>query len=96
MQLCTVELPLFLTVLPAGKSTLGLAYGLSAAEAVIAPAMPSTTARAGGIFMPIIASLSQQADSKPSELQWGGPGRARDHECARAAALLLLGMCWAA
>ncbi|KAL6785363.1 LCI20 [Auxenochlorella protothecoides x Auxenochlorella symbiontica] len=49
-----------------GKSTLGLAYGLSAAEAVIAPAMPSTTARAGGIFMPIIASLSQQADSKPN------------------------------
>lgn len=30
-----------------GKSTLGLAYGLVAAEALIAPAMPSTTARAG-------------------------------------------------
>jgi len=48
-----------------GKSTLGLAYGLSVAEALLAPAMPSTTARAGGIFMPIINSLSLAADSKP-------------------------------
>lgn len=49
-----------------GKSTLGLAYGLSFAEALIAPAMPSTTARAGGIFMPIIKSLSTSANSMPS------------------------------
>jgi len=48
-----------------GKSTLGLAYGLSIAEVFIAPAMPSTTARAGGIFMPIINSLSLSAGSKP-------------------------------
>ncbi|KAL4428826.1 hypothetical protein ABPG77_005264 [Micractinium sp. CCAP 211/92] len=50
-----------------GKSTLGLAYGLSVAEACIAPAMPSTTARAGGIFMPIINSLSLNAGSKPND-----------------------------
>ena len=50
-----------------GKSTLGLAYGLSIAEVLIAPAMPSTTARAGGIFMPIINSLSLSAGSKPSK-----------------------------
>lgn len=49
-----------------GKSTLGLAYGLSFAEVLIAPAMPSTTARAGGIFMPIMNSLSLSAESKPS------------------------------
>ena len=48
-----------------GKSTLGLAYGLSFAEALIAPAMPSTTARAGGIFMPIMDSLSKNAGSEP-------------------------------
>ena len=48
-----------------GKSTLGLAYGLSVAEALVAPAMPSTTARAGGIFMPIINSLALANDSKP-------------------------------
>lgn len=52
--------------LSAGKSTLGLSYGLTAAETLIAPAMPSTTARAGGIFMPIISSLSQEAGSLPS------------------------------
>jgi DASS family divalent anion:Na+ symporter len=50
-----------------GKSTLGLAYGLSIAEALIAPAMPSTTARAGGIFMPIINSLSLNAGSRPND-----------------------------
>ena len=45
----------------------GLPPLCAVAEAVIAPAMPSTTARAGGIFMPIINSLSQSAGSKPSE-----------------------------
>ena len=48
-----------------GKSTLGLAYGLSIAEAFLAPAMPSTTARAGGIFMPIINSLALASGSEP-------------------------------
>ena len=48
-----------------GSSTLGLSYGLVAAEALIAPAMPSTTARAGGVFLPIISSLSKQAGSLP-------------------------------
>jgi divalent anion:Na+ symporter, DASS family len=48
-----------------GSSTLGLAYGLTVAEAVLAPAMPSTTARAGGIFMPIIDSLARDAGSEP-------------------------------
>lgn len=50
-----------------GKSTLGLSYGLTVSEALIAPAMPSTTARAGGVFLPIISSLSLAAGSKPNE-----------------------------
>ncbi|KAL9343222.1 hypothetical protein Peur_063653 [Populus x canadensis] len=50
-----------------GKSTLGLSYGLTLSEALIAPAMPSTTARAGGIFLPIIKSLSLSAGSKPGD-----------------------------
>ncbi|AED97866.1 2-oxoglutarate/malate translocator [Arabidopsis thaliana] len=50
-----------------GKSTLGLSYGLTLSEALIAPAMPSTTARAGGIFLPIIKSLSLSAGSKPND-----------------------------
>ena len=50
-----------------GQSTLGLAYGLGVAELFLAPAMPSTTARAGGIFMPIINSLSLASGSEPGE-----------------------------
>ncbi|KAL5854987.1 hypothetical protein ACOSQ4_004789 [Xanthoceras sorbifolium] len=50
-----------------GKSTLGLSYGLTISEALIAPAMPSTTARAGGIFLPIIKSLSLSAGSSPGD-----------------------------
>ncbi|KAL8521149.1 hypothetical protein ACS0TY_011628 [Phlomoides rotata] len=50
-----------------GKSTLGLSYGLTLSEALIAPAMPSTTARAGGVFVPIIKSLSLSAGSNPGE-----------------------------
>ncbi|KAK6945772.1 Solute carrier family 13 [Dillenia turbinata] len=50
-----------------GKSTLGLSYGLTISEALIAPAMPSTTARAGGVFLPIINSLSLSAGSKPGD-----------------------------
>ncbi|KAJ4967011.1 hypothetical protein NE237_018860 [Protea cynaroides] len=50
-----------------GKSTLGLSYGLTISEALIAPAMPSTTARAGGVFLPIIKSLSLSAGSRPRD-----------------------------
>lgn len=50
-----------------GSSTLGLSYGLVLAEGLIAPAMPSTSARAGGIFLPIIKSLSESAGSFPGE-----------------------------
>ncbi|GAA0152629.1 primary active transporter [Lithospermum erythrorhizon] len=50
-----------------GKSTLGLSYGLTLSEALIAPAMPSTTARAGGVFLPIIKSLSLSAGSNPND-----------------------------
>ncbi|KAL5714841.1 cytochrome P450-dit2 [Ranunculus cassubicifolius] len=50
-----------------GKSTLGLSYGLTISEALIAPAMPSTTARAGGVFLPIISSLSLSGGSKPND-----------------------------
>uniref|UniRef100_A0A0C9S8S9 TSA: Wollemia nobilis Ref_Wollemi_Transcript_3696_2163 transcribed RNA sequence n=1 Tax=Wollemia nobilis TaxID=56998 RepID=A0A0C9S8S9_9CONI len=50
-----------------GKSTLGLSYGLTVSEALIAPAMPSTTARAGGVFLPIIKSLSLSRGSLPND-----------------------------
>ncbi|KAI3725714.1 hypothetical protein L1987_65506 [Smallanthus sonchifolius] len=50
-----------------GKSTLGLAYGLAICEAIISPAVPSATARAGGIFLPIINSLAIAGESKPND-----------------------------
>ena len=40
-----------------GKSSLGLAYGLVATDLVLAPAIPSNTARAGGVIFPILKSL---------------------------------------
>lgn len=53
----------FVSVL--GKSTLGLAYGLTAAEVLFAPLMPSNTARGAGIIYPIIDSLNSEYGSKP-------------------------------
>ncbi|RZS01676.1 hypothetical protein BHM03_00031629 [Ensete ventricosum] len=57
-----------------GRSTLGLSYGLTISEAFIAPAMPSTTARAGGVFLPIIKSLSLRYGSKPGDQSAGKLG----------------------
>ncbi|KAI4342065.1 hypothetical protein MLD38_026725 [Melastoma candidum] len=48
-----------------GRNTLGLSYGLTLSEVLIAPAMPSTTTRAGGVFIAIIKSLSLAAGSQP-------------------------------
>lgn len=48
-----------------GKSTLGLAYGLTAAEVIFAPLMPSNTARGAGIIYPIIDALNNEYKSKP-------------------------------
>ncbi|KAL0350108.1 UNVERIFIED_CONTAM: Dicarboxylate transporter 2, chloroplastic [Sesamum radiatum] len=50
-----------------GKSTLGLSYGLVLGELAISPGMPSSTARAGGIFLPIIKSLASGAESRPKD-----------------------------
>jgi len=50
-----------------GKRTLGLSYGLAATDLVLAPAIPSNTARAGGIVMPIMVSLAQAYGSKAGD-----------------------------
>lgn len=49
----------------AGNSTLGLAYSLVFTEFLIGPAIPSVTARSGGIFFPIVESLSKAFGSHP-------------------------------
>jgi divalent anion:Na+ symporter, DASS family len=52
-----------------GKRTLGLSYGLIATDLVLAPAVPSNTARAGGIVFPLVrASAKHLAVSLTMEL----------------------------
>jgi DASS family divalent anion:Na+ symporter len=50
-----------------GKSTLGLAYGLNTADLILAPAIPSNTARAGGVIFPIMKSISVNMGSEPEK-----------------------------
>lgn len=42
-----------------GKRTTGLGYGLVMTELVISPAMPSITARAGGVMLPITRAIAE-------------------------------------
>jgi len=44
-----------------GRSTLGLGYSLVATDLVLAPAMPSNTARAAGVVFPIVQAISRKA-----------------------------------
>ncbi|MGD8190941.1 anion permease [Brevibacillus ginsengisoli] len=54
-------------VMKFGKKTLGLSYSLLFSDLMLAPAIPSNTARAGGIILPIIRSLSETFGSKPED-----------------------------
>ena len=51
-----------------GKSTLLLAYGVTLADAVLAPFIPSPTARSGGIIYPIVSELAVVYGSKPNDV----------------------------
>jgi DASS family divalent anion:Na+ symporter len=51
-----------------GKNSLGLGYGLVATDLLLAPAIPSVTARLGGIVFPIVKSLSELFSGKFEEL----------------------------
>lgn len=48
-----------------GKKMLGVSYGLAFADLVMAPAIPSATARGGGIMAPIMKSVAEVYDSRP-------------------------------
>jgi len=48
-----------------GHSALTLGYSVAAADVVLAPFVPSDTARGGGIIYPITRSLAQVFDSEP-------------------------------
>ncbi|GAB4823509.1 hypothetical protein N2152v2_010555 [Parachlorella kessleri] len=49
-----------------GKTTLGLTYSLVFAEALLAPAIPSVAARAGGLFLPLAKALCLACGSDPN------------------------------
>lgn len=57
----------YLFVALLGKKTLGLSYGLIASDLVLAPAIPSNTARAGGVVYPILRSLAKAYGSEPDD-----------------------------
>ncbi|WP_445678757.1 DASS family sodium-coupled anion symporter [Radicibacter daui] len=56
---------LFISLL--GRRTVGIGYGLAVCELVLAPFMPSNTARGGGIVHPIMKSIAQAFGSDPAD-----------------------------
>ena len=48
-----------------GRKTLGLSYGMATTDLLLAPVIPSSTARAGGVLFPIIESLANNYESHP-------------------------------
>jgi DASS family divalent anion:Na+ symporter len=50
-----------------GKRTVGIGYGLTICELVLAPFTPSNTARGGGIVHPIMKSIAAAFDSDPAK-----------------------------
>ena len=54
-----------------GRSSLGLGYGLVATDLILAPCIPSATARAGGIVYPILKSLVEIFSGKSHDPRLG-------------------------
>jgi DASS family divalent anion:Na+ symporter len=50
-----------------GGSSLGIAYSLGIADFIMASAMPSVTARGGGIIMPVTRAICRVMGSNPGE-----------------------------
>ena len=50
-----------------GKRTVTLGYGMALTDTVLAPAMPSITARAGAVVYPIMRSIAEVYDSHPGD-----------------------------
>ena len=51
-----------------GKNSLLLGYGVTLADTILAPFIPSPTARSGGIIYPIISDLAPIYGSKPNDV----------------------------
>ncbi|MDP7009962.1 MAG: DASS family sodium-coupled anion symporter [Verrucomicrobiota bacterium] len=69
-----------------GKTTLGLGYATAVAEFILGPAIPSNTARGGGIMAPIVNSLARALGSTPE----GQPKRAGEYLMLNGAHLNLI------
>jgi DASS family divalent anion:Na+ symporter len=50
-----------------GRRTIGLGYSLVATDLVLAPVIPSITARAGAVIYPIVRSVAEAFDSYPGK-----------------------------
>lgn len=50
-----------------GRRSLGLAYGMVATDLVLSPAIPSNTARSGGVIFPLLRSVARAFDSDPEK-----------------------------
>jgi DASS family divalent anion:Na+ symporter len=50
-----------------GRRSIGLGYSLIATDLVLAPAIPSITARAGAVIYPIVRSVAEAFDSRPGD-----------------------------
>jgi len=55
-----------------GKNSLGLGYGLVATDFILAPTVPSVTARSGGIIFPIVKALAEVFTGKSHDPKMGG------------------------
>lgn len=55
-----------------GKNSLGLGYGLIATDLILAPTIPSVTARVGGIVYPIVRALADIFTGKSHDPKMGG------------------------
>lgn len=58
-----------------GKKTIGVSYALATSELILAPVMPSNTARGGGVIHPIMKSIASSYDSSPEKGTSGLIGR---------------------
>ena len=57
----------YITMRAFGDSSLKLVYSLALSDVIIGPAIPSNSARAGGLVFPIVQSLAQAFGSHPGE-----------------------------
>ena len=57
----------YLFIAAFGKRSLGLGYSLIATDLVLAPAIPSNTARTGAIVFPILRSIARSYGSEPND-----------------------------